>query len=191
MSGHRLLGIVLVGGKSSRMGRDKALATLPDGSRWIDHAVARIEPLCDEVCLSGHVRKDCPHRFIEDPRPYLGPAAGIAASLAVAAAESFAACLVTPVDMPRLTVTDLQQLHTVWQTAPDQLVCGRGEDDHHLQPLVAIYPTHLQQSLQRLAQSDNRSLLRWILDHDHTPVSLAASSCRNLNTPEDLLDHGL
>lgn len=50
--------LILVGGKSERMGRDKALIERPDGTRQIDHLVALAKSVSDAVFLSARDHDD-------------------------------------------------------------------------------------------------------------------------------------
>jgi molybdopterin-guanine dinucleotide biosynthesis protein A len=92
---------VLAGGRSTRMGEDKA-ACLVHGVPLLDHVVARHSAGAASV-LVAHGR--APGRLpsgaiaVADPEPGLGPLAGVAAVLA-ASPTPFA--LVVPVDMPLL-----------------------------------------------------------------------------------------
>lgn len=99
-----LLGVVLAGGLSSRMGRDKAL--LPwQGRPLIEHQIAVLRAAAvRDVMVSG----DRPgYRGVADPVPQAGPVGGIAG---VAAACADAELLIVPVDMPRLQPALLQRL---------------------------------------------------------------------------------
>ncbi len=166
------------------MGRDKAMLTHPSGVTFLDYATSRADEVCDQIVLSGENRYGSLFRTLEDPLPFRGPITGIATALAMAARESFDGCLVTPVDLPFLSVEDLDKIKDTWQHAPDRLVCGVCED-RVIQPLVAIYPTRLNERLCQIAQSEDRSLNRWIRGIDHDVVSLPSTSCQNINVPED------
>jgi molybdopterin-guanine dinucleotide biosynthesis protein A len=74
-------GYVLAGGRSTRMGRDKALLIL-DGETLVQRALRTLAEVCDEVAIAG----GAPHlaqfgRLIPDPIPDSGPLAGIVAAL--------------------------------------------------------------------------------------------------------------
>ncbi|WP_049621206.1 molybdenum cofactor guanylyltransferase [Frateuria defendens] len=99
------IGVVLAGGLSSRMGRDKAL--LPwQGRPLIEHQLAVLrEAGVAEARVSGD-RPD--YAGIADAQPQAGPLGGLAGVAAVLAGE--AELLVIPVDMPRLQATLLQRL---------------------------------------------------------------------------------
>jgi molybdenum cofactor guanylyltransferase len=85
-------GIVLAGGRSSRFGRSK-LDELLDGRSVLERTIDRLRPVCAEILVVGRSRRgaranrsDRPGvvRFIPDPRPFEGPAAGLVAGLAAA-----------------------------------------------------------------------------------------------------------
>lgn len=98
------LGVVLAGGRSTRMGEDKALLAW-QGRSLIDHALQRFaEAGIDEAVVSG----DRPaHGGIPDQHRGEGPLGGL---LAVAEAHAGRRLLVVPVDMPRLSAAWLAHL---------------------------------------------------------------------------------
>lgn len=99
------IGVVLAGGRSTRMGRDKALLNWR-GVSLIDH-VCRVlrEAGVDRVVVSGErPGYDC----LPDLEPDRGP--GFAVSGVLAALPESASALVVPVDMPLLTAGLLQRL---------------------------------------------------------------------------------
>jgi molybdopterin-guanine dinucleotide biosynthesis protein A len=92
-------GYVLAGGKSSRMGRDKALLELA-GVPLVARAVKKLRQVCSEV----HVLSDNPALaefapLVRDLHPGCGPIGGMEAALAHSA---FDWNLFLPVDMPFL-----------------------------------------------------------------------------------------
>ena len=93
-------GFVLAGGRSSRMGRDKALLEFA-GRPLIEHAIAILRAAGLPVCIAGarspNLTEFAP--VVEDDRADLGPLAGICAGL-----ESTSAKLAVflPVDLPLL-----------------------------------------------------------------------------------------
>lgn len=167
------------------MGQDKASLPHPAGGSFLGHAVGRLTGLCDQVCVAGGSNLGMQVELLEDPRPDLGPAIGIAAAMSYAAARTLDACLVTPVDMPLLTVEDLTRIRDAWEESGD-LCCAQSAADGRLQPLVAVYPLACRKALQELAESDDRSLTRWLAKRRPQAVGLSCESCRNINRPQDL-----
>lgn len=90
-------GFVLAGGKSSRMGRDKALLAFR-GRPMVEIAIEKLRGFCAEVSIAGN-RNDL-SRFapvVGEQRCEAGPAAGIEAGL-LACGQPWA--MFVPVDVP-------------------------------------------------------------------------------------------
>ncbi len=197
---HRLLGVVLCGGRSSRMGQDKASLPHPSGVSFAQHAADRLVGVCEQVCISGGTSRIAGVRRIEDAVRYRGPVTGIATALSYACRMGYHGCLVTPVDMPFLTSEDLVRLRQAWVT-DSKLCCAvasasvshehEAERSGQLQPLVAVYPASLTAMLVKVSESEDRSLRRWIQTQDIVRVVLSDRSCRNINTLEELADADL
>ena len=100
------IGVVLAGGLSSRMGRDKALLAWR-GRPLIEHQLALLREAGAEVV---HVSGERPaYGGIADTLPKAGPVGGLA-SIAAACAGLDAELLVIPVDMPLLGAALLRRL---------------------------------------------------------------------------------
>ena len=167
-----LIGVVLAGGKSSRMGRDKA--QLPyQASTLLAQQVARLMPLCARVCVSGRYDGfDC----ILDQLAGIGPLAGLHA-----AAKHFpeSTLLFVPVDMPLLDTAHLKAL------------INRHEARHyHAQPLPAFFPDakQLLVLIERLVEDRSAD---YALQHVHRRLGSCALPAldetvfANLNNPAD------
>ena len=129
-------GLVLAGGASRRMGRDKAWLEL-DGTPLIRLAVEKLRALgIKEVFISGRAGEDysalkCPVLF--DLEPGLGPIGGIERGLHECSSPLL---LVLAVDLPRMSLTFL---HTMRKTC-DRLTGVVPKLNGQLEPLTAIYP---------------------------------------------------
>jgi molybdopterin-guanine dinucleotide biosynthesis protein A len=128
--------VILAGGKSTRMGRDKAM--LEVGGRPL--LARQIELARDtgarEVLVSGRTGMNydafgC--RVLHDHHPDAGPLAGIEAALAAAADPLL---LVLAVDMPQMNAVRLRRLAAC--CTQDRGVVPRV--DGHMEPLAAFYP---------------------------------------------------
>jgi molybdopterin-guanine dinucleotide biosynthesis protein A len=88
---------VLAGGKSSRMGRDKALLELA-GKPLVLHAVTKLQRVCEDVhILSGNLELAPYAPLVQDLHPGCGPIGGIEAAFEHSRHEWN---LLMPVDMP-------------------------------------------------------------------------------------------
>ncbi|WP_448096354.1 molybdenum cofactor guanylyltransferase [Luteibacter yeojuensis] len=91
---HVIVGLVLAGGRSSRMGEDKALMRL-DGHTLLERGLSVLRAAgAERVAISGTRAGGIPDRW-----PEAGPVGGIASA---AAGLPDGEWLVIPVDMPRL-----------------------------------------------------------------------------------------
>ncbi|MFK8111145.1 MAG: molybdenum cofactor guanylyltransferase [Rubripirellula sp.] len=178
----RVLGVVLAGGRSMRMGRDKAALPHPDGGTFLEHSIRRLSSICDFVVVSGS--SSVPHdaKTLEDPVNHRGPATGIATALQFCLTEGFDAAIITPVDTPSLSTQDVQCLLAHWQKTGRVTLAQTGK----LQPLIGIYPAGEADLIRQLADSDDCSLVRWFESRNHEIVSLSELACRNVNAPADL-----
>jgi len=131
-----LSAVILAGGQSRRMGRDKAWLEL-EGKPLIARAVQTVkEAGITEVLISGRAGTDygslnCP--VILDQQPGLGPLSGIAGGLQAAQSPLV---LVLAVDLPFMNPAFLQKLYARCTPAAGVVPKLHGK----LEPLAAIYP---------------------------------------------------
>ncbi len=182
----KLLGVVLAGGLSTRMGRDKAMLPHPAGGTYLTQAIERLKTVCHEVAVSAAA--PLADRFtLVDAFPAGGPSVGIATALQYAAANRYNACVFTPIDTPALQSEDLQCLITAWRSHLGIVLATSSQ----LEPLIGVYSVGVAPEIQTLAQSDRRSLTRYFQSQSppkHQTVSLTPEHCRNVNRPEDLIE---
>ncbi|MBW3619703.1 MAG: NTP transferase domain-containing protein [Actinobacteria bacterium] len=147
----RLTGLVLAGGRSRRMGRDKATLVL-DGERLVDRAVRRLGECCVEVLVaSGDGRRlEVTVPQVADPIPDGGPLAGLAAGLAAATTPAVA---VVAVDAPYADAAVLRRCAERLGTAPACLPSVDGI----LQPLHAVWSTSVAAEVRSALERGARS----------------------------------
>lgn len=164
-----LIGLVLAGGRSSRMGRDKAQLPWGDGT-LLDHAVVLLHASGVEVVKVSGERPgfDC----VADVAPGAGP--GVAISDVLAALPAHAAVLIVPVDMPRLTPALLTRL----LQAPG----GAGYFDGF--PLPALLPTRGLDG--QAPRGDSLRRLHALAGSQALPLAEGeAAAFINVNTPQE------
>ena len=183
------IGFVVAGGRSLRMGSDKAL--LPwGGTDLLDHAIARLGLVTADVrILCGPVPRylDRSVPVVTDGIADAGPLAGVLAGLAAAPARS---ALVLAVDLPLVPVALLARLAAL-QAEADAVVpfSNRGPE-----PLCALYgPGCLGPIHDRVAAGDLGMTSFWpdVRVRRVTPDEIACFGdpgrlFRNLNTPGDV-----
>ncbi|USJ00500.1 molybdenum cofactor guanylyltransferase [Xanthomonas prunicola] len=170
-------GVVLAGGRSSRMGQDKAL--LPwHGRPLLDQMQALLrEAGAQHVLVSGD-RPD--YAGIADAQPDLGPLGGLASVIArVADATKL---VVVPVDMPLLSAALLSKL-----LAPSQHRCVAFEDQ--MLPMCLRIDVVVREALAtRMAGAASsrslRALQRSLQCHRVAVTASERTAFVNCNTPE-------
>jgi molybdopterin-guanine dinucleotide biosynthesis protein A len=180
--------IVLAGGKSSRMGRAKALLEF-DGEPLIAHLVRRLRELFDEVVIVAAPGQDIPPlaaTLVRDEVAYQGPVGGISYGLRAASGE---ACFVTSCDVAFLNAPLIS--HLVAQISNHDVVVPYWEE--RFQPLHAVYRRSVLPLLEgQLERGELRPI--YLFDKVRT-LKIGADEIRrfdpdglsflNMNTPDD------
>jgi molybdopterin-guanine dinucleotide biosynthesis protein A len=129
--------VLLAGGKSTRMGRDKALLPLPDSGLllWRRQLGLLEELQPEQIFWSGPLRPGLPESLcvVADKVPNAGPLAGISACLDAMQSDLL---IVLAIDLRQMTAVFLRGL--LQRCSPTQ-----GTVIHHgdfFEPLAAIYP---------------------------------------------------
>lgn len=176
--GGEIVGFVLAGGKSTRMGRDKALLAV-HGTTLIEHVALAVKSAIGNVTVIGHASLEFP--VLDDEIPDRGPLGGLYTALGRASEWA----LIAAVDMPNVTSELLTGLaKAASQSTADAVVCETGRGLH---PLCAVYRSSLREAAHaailqnRLKMHDFLATIRV----EHWPVA-DAHLLANLNTPEEL-----
>jgi molybdopterin-guanine dinucleotide biosynthesis protein A len=183
--------VLLAGGKSSRMGQDKATMLFRGGPLWKNQLEVLRGLQWKEVLVSA--QKDPPWRpadiqFVGDEQPSRGPLSGIAAALSRMAADFL---LVLAIDVPFMTDRYLRSMCA--RILPGQGVVPMIEN--RAEPLVAIYPRDAGDEFTRALSGTDFSLQPLVrkliaLEKLRSVDGLAeeTSLFRNLNEPGDVLN---
>ncbi len=175
------LGAVLTGGGASRMGTSKADLTYLD-ARFIDHAITTLSLVIDEVVVCGG-DYDGPLEVLPDPIVNAGPLAGILAALNHGDGRPV---MVTPVDMPLITVNLVTRLVEPRVGAMSARISSSGDI---LQPLCATYGEGLRASIQDRLLKGELSVFG-LVDQIETVEHIVTDrhTLTNINTPQDYDD---
>jgi molybdenum cofactor guanylyltransferase len=184
----RAAGYVLVGGRSRRMGTDKAL--LPWGTGiLLDRVAGEVRTAAGDVTLVGDPAKYSNYGYpvIGDRMPGNGPLSGVVAALSHSPADW---SLIVACDMPNLTAEFLTSLLDAAFSSTVQIDCVAPQTEAGPEPLCALYHqralpllnSFLEHKFLKM-QDAVRDLRTQYLPFTGTPWF------RNLNTPEDLQTH--
>lgn len=180
--------VILAGGKSSRMGRDKAFLEI-NGQPLLLRQIEIVRAAgAGEILISGRVGRDYSRfglRVVQDERPEAGPLAGIHAAMSVVRGSRL---LVLAVDLPAMNTEFLRNLAAA--------AAGGGVVPRiagQVEPLAAIYPC----SAREIAGARLRDKNHGVCDFAHIcvmaglaiyadfPAQIGALF-KNVNSPPDL-----
>ena len=181
-------GVVLAGGASRRMGRDKAFLDL-GGRPLIAHVLERMGEVCAETLI---VANDIPRyaglgvRIVPDVFPGVGVLGGLHAGLAAARHDLI---LAVGCDMPFLNPA-LLRAFVAWAEGYDVVALRRGDQ---VETLHAAYRRTCLGPMEEVIRSGQQRIIsffpqvrvRYVAPEDIFPLDPDLRSFRNVNTPEE------
>ena len=189
-----IAGVVLAGGRSQRMGRDKAGVMLGAES-LLRHVLDRLSPQVFSLAVNADAAaEDVP--VIPDRIPgKAGPMAGIHAAMTYAAGFPAVTHVVTvSVDCPFFPADLVARLAAAVER-PSQIAIASSEGRSH--PVFGLWPVTLAADLEAWIATDEKRRVRDFLSrHDVTEVAFPLHPTRaslldpffNINTPDDLVE---
>jgi len=174
--------IVLAGGDSRRMGRDKGLLQV-EGKPMIALIVSQLKNLFDEIVISANKTDD--YRFlgleiVPDLKPGQGPLMGIASSLPHSKND---VNFVVACDIPYLKLSFASRLTKLAEGY--DMVLPYAEDQKY-EPLFAVYRKSTIEPALNILKRGGRSIIELL---DYVKVNLVkipeGSWYRNINTASD------
>ena len=184
----RVAGIVLSGGKSSRMGIEKGLVKWK-GKSLIEYSLEAIQELCDEVVISSN--KECYNYLglpvVEDEIKDCGPIGGIYSCMNSVSADYY---LVISCDVPgvvsELFMELLNEIGNEHAIVPI-------DERKKVQPLVAVYSKSCKTVIKEEFHAGHLKMMK-LLDKlsckylvvDKRKPYFASGMFVNANSPDDL-----
>lgn len=181
-----LAGIILAGGASRRMGRDKA--TLPyEGATLVERMVSILAPRCAPIFViaaPGQALPALDAEVLRDEVRGVGPLLATGRGLRAAAEAGSELAFVSAVDMPLLTVELIDELVAPAVRVEADVVLPWDGRDHYL---AGVYRTALAGRVDELIAAGERSM-RALVDRVDTQriVMPEQRALTNVNTAADL-----
>jgi molybdenum cofactor guanylyltransferase len=187
-----LAGVVLAGGESRRMGRDKATLPFPGSSgaaaiTMVEHVVGILGQRCDPVLVMAAQGQPLPAlqvRIMRDELGGQGPLPATARALRAAADAGARRAFVCAVDMPLLAIDLIDDLaRRSVETNADVVLPWDGRDHF----LAAVYRTDLADRADALVAAGERKM-RALVDVSDTQRIVMSDSrpLTNVNSDADL-----
>jgi molybdopterin-guanine dinucleotide biosynthesis protein A len=178
-----ITGIILAGGKSSRMGRDKGTVLL-HGVPMIEHVLRTLRQVTDSVIIIGPklIYQNIGCDVFEDIYPENGPLGGIFTALTYSQTERN---LVLSCDIPFVDVDTLQIIcnHKTEYSIVVPEYLGQVE------PLCAIYNKSLLPAVENALKNDELAMRRFVSCMPHENLAFDTTELnpfRNINTADEL-----
>jgi molybdenum cofactor guanylyltransferase len=183
-------GFILAGGRSSRMGRDKAMLEI-DGVTMIERAIDLLRSLDVETCIVGSSTEFPPHpdaRVIPDVWPGAGPLGGIATALKHSSKDWN---LVVACDIPYLTREWLEFLMRRAGASSAPAVVPRNE--RGAEPMCAVYHKRAEAAIRAALENGTRKVMdglamlkiEYIEPEEWKAFDSEGFLFKNMNTPAD------
>jgi molybdopterin-guanine dinucleotide biosynthesis protein A len=182
-------GVVLAGGRSTRMGGDKALAPLA-GRPLVVHVAARLAPQVDALFLNANgdaarfASLSC--AVVADAASNVGggPLAGVAAALRHAQTRGFAWLATAPCDAPFLPLDLVARLATAAEQADAPIAVAATAAG--LEPMFALWSTALAPEVEAALTAGDGGPRGLITRFGAAEARFDnADAFANLNTPEE------
>jgi molybdopterin-guanine dinucleotide biosynthesis protein A len=181
-------GLILAGGKGSRMGGvDKGLQTFR-GKRLIDHVYERLAPQVGGVVINANQNQDAYRTFgvrvVSDAiGGFAGPLAGFHAGLSVSKRPFLAS---VPCDSPFLPEDLIARLYArIDETGAELAVAKTGDQPH---PVFSLMRRGVLDHLSDFLKEGGRKIDAWYatLNVVEVPFDDEAEAFSNINTLEEL-----
>ena len=193
-----LAGVVLAGGASLRMGRDKATMPVPaellgskDGSEapitMVERVVSIVGQRCQPVFVvaaPGQSLPELPARVVRDDVRGVGPLLATGRGLRAAAEAGAKRAFLSAADMPLLTADMIDLLEARAIELDADVVLPWDGRDHYL---AAVYRTELADEVDALVAAGERSMRALVDRVDAQRIVIPESrSLTNVNSDADL-----
>lgn len=172
--------LILAGGKSSRMGKNKANLSF-HGQTFLEILINKAKILgFTDILVSGYPNDILNIEPIKDEFPDRGPLSGMYSSFKIA---KHPFCFIVSVDVPLLTnETILALIATHYHQQNDvTLLSQKGK----IEPLIGIYPTASYQKIYPLIANGPARASSLMALYRFGTFYLPDKTVENINTPED------
>lgn len=189
----RVAGIVLAGGRSRRMGRDKAAMDWA-GEPMLARVVRTVGQRCDPVFVVApeesaayqglHGTGGPEAQWVTDETPGGGPLAGLAVGLSRAADAGAAWAFVCATDMPLISAELIDELLRGVTVSTQAVIATDAQRDH---PMAGLYRTDVAPVVAELTAGGERRMLAALDALTTHRVAVGNPEwLTNVNAPEDM-----
>lgn len=176
-----ITGVVLAGGKSSRMGEDKSVMLFRE-QQLIEFSLSALRPYCKDLFISSSksIHQNSNYKTFADEHQNIGPIAGIYVSLKNTSTDYI---IILPCDSPMVKKEFIEFLISMVDDKIDALV---PKYDEHLEPLFSIYHRRILPIVEEQIKKQDFKLINLIQRINAKTIEVQDRTCFvNINTPAD------
>ncbi|MEA4973193.1 MAG: molybdopterin-guanine dinucleotide biosynthesis protein B [Candidatus Metalachnospira sp.] len=149
--------VILAGGKSSRMGRDKADLYINEKT-FLEVQIDKLRNLgFKEILVSGYKGQNCDIMVVEDKFEKKGPLGGLYSCLNF---MTNSRCLIVPVDVPLIPAKDLEML-VVKNKESNSLITVLSHNGN-IEPLIGVYSKEYAEKIRAAIETNEYSVIKFI-----------------------------
>ena len=189
MNKNDITGIILSGGKSSRLGEEKGLATF-NGKPLVSYAIDVLKPICSKLIISANNQIDeyekYGHDVIRDEISGVGPMGGILTCLKKSESRFN---LVLSCDTPFMSTAVFEYL----LESADRYQVVVPKHDGFIEPLCSVYATNILWELQHSVENGNFKMYDFFKKVEFMAIDISPELFFfsddlfvNINTPKEL-----
>lgn len=158
---NQITGLILAGGRGSRMGETDKGLQLFRGKAMVEHVLERFAPQVDETIINANRNLSTyaayRHRVVPDGiEGFAGPLAGLHVGMQAASSPLIATA---PCDSPFLPLNLIARLYDALLAEHADLAVAKTFDQAH--PVFCLTKTELEPHLREFLQSGQRKIDKW------------------------------
>ncbi len=183
--------IILAGGKSSRMGKDKALLSI-EGKSFLSHIYQQANQFSQQVYIvtpwqekyQDLVDDNC--QFITEAKKFQGPLSAFSQGLTHIQTQWV---LLLACDLPYFNLAPIENWINELEQLPPDSVAFLVNNQNRWECLCGFYRRNCLSSIEQYLNTGGKSFQSWLKNVKVTPISIDNQTILfNCNTPEDYLN---
>jgi molybdopterin-guanine dinucleotide biosynthesis protein A len=185
---NQITGLILAGGRGSRMGETDKGLQLFRGKAMVEHVLERFAPQVDETIINANRNLSTyaayRHRVVPDGiEGFAGPLAGLHVGMQAASSPLIATA---PCDSPFLPLNLIARLYDALLAEHADLAVAKTFDQAH--PVFCLTKTELEPHLREFLQSGQRKIDKWYASLNVVEVQFDdnVDAFANINTVNEL-----
>jgi molybdopterin-guanine dinucleotide biosynthesis protein A len=174
--------IILAGGKSSRMGFNKAELNY-NGKTFLNTLILIAQTLhFNDIMISGYSVDIKSTLSIKDEFIDRGPLGGMYSCFKASKNET---CFLTCVDVPEITKNLISSMIIAHEKSGKQITLL--SQNGKIEPLIGVYPTSIYEKIYSIIKNESAPVFRLLDHYDFGVFELNNKEhfIKNINTPED------